>query len=174
MCVERGCEFGRGKAIEGRSAGAKRQTRMQTYLSPVPDEQEGRGQEFVLEGGERVDEEFDVGCVVLVHDRPRQDRGSLIEDDTADESWDRRSVKPRAEDKRRALKERADGLRRRRDGKNRTVGHLVDSQRVERGTGSLQIKVSAISSCLTRSPPPRRCKHSAQDAAQSFSGADWR
>lgn len=73
----------------------------EAYLAAVPDEQESRGQGLVLDqgpGGERVDEEFDVGCVVLVHDRPRHDRGTFIEDDITDESWDRLSAKPRTED----------------------------------------------------------------------------
>lgn len=66
-------------------------TNWEMYLSSIPDEEESRGEELVLYWGPRrecMEEEFDVGCVVLVHDRPRHNRGVFIEDDILDESCD--------------------------------------------------------------------------------------
>ena len=56
-------------------------TDWEAHLSSIPDEQESRGQELVLDWGprrERVDEKLDLGRVVLVHDRPRHNRGLFI------------------------------------------------------------------------------------------------
>jgi len=113
MRAEKVCVFDRGKAIE--VSECQEDTDTEAYLSSIPDEQEGRAQRFVLDRGprgERVDEKFDLGCVVLVDDRPWHSGGMFVENDIFHESWDRPSVKPSVEGKRHALKERADGLRR--------------------------------------------------------------
>lgn len=73
------------------------------HLSSIPDEQESRGVDLVLDRGprgERVDEELDLSGVVLVHDRPRHGRGTLVENDVLDESWDRQSAQLSVQDKR--------------------------------------------------------------------------
>lgn len=100
---------------------------MEAYLASIPDEQESGSQELILNRGprgERMDEEFDLGCVVLVRDHPRHDSGLVVDDDILNEPCNRQSAQLGAEGKRHALQERADCLRRRGDGENRTVGHL--------------------------------------------------
>lgn len=111
MRAEKVCVFDRGRAIEV-SECQEEDTDTEAYLSSIPDEQEGRAQKFVLDRGprgERVDEEFDLGCVVLIDDRPWHSGGMFVENDIFHESLDRLSVKPRVEGKKTTCVEGARG-----------------------------------------------------------------